>query len=196
MITDLTKSKLLHRRAKQALSNIKYLNESTSNQFIKNNNPSELNTGNVLGSPIKMNTNPEVFKVDKNNNLEETLLKTPLNNECVLYPASAPEKTVLENIGLDVLDNAKTFIIKDKNDNIKAALSINESFGSKSIKYMDVSDNEEYLQEAIITLGLKPSGYELTFSEVSIEECVIPMDNIGIADDDSAFIKIKTQDKE
>jgi hypothetical protein len=181
----------VYKRARMALNNIKYLNESTSYHLSKNNNPGDLDTGVVLAAPAKSIQPSDVFKVEEGHNkiLERELMAIPLRNECILHPVTIPEKLALEDIGLNIPKYAKTYIVKDKDENIKCAFSITESMDIRTIRYMDVTDDEEYFQEGLLALSIKPSGYDLTTNNVFVEECIIPEENISV-DDNSASIKL------
>jgi hypothetical protein len=182
--------KKILQNSRRTLKKSKYLNESTSNHFSRDNNPSELNTSNILGAPVYKGP-VEVFK-EEDSGLEKILLRTPLANEMVLYPATIPEKGILEGIGLSIPKDAKTYVVKDEQGDVKAAFSIQESSGTKTIRYMDVTDDEQYFQEGLVALGMKPDGYSLTLGQINIEECVLPFENVLINEDtDSISINLE-----
>jgi hypothetical protein len=184
----------VYRRAQAALKNIRYLNESTSYHLNRSNNPGELDTGVVLAAPAKSIEPSDVFKVEDGHDkmLERELMAMPLRSGCILHPVTIPERLALESIGLDIPKNAKTYIIRDNDDNVKSAFSIMESADKRIIKYMDVDDDEQYFQEGLVALGMRPSGYDLSSNNVFVEECAIPETNIETKDE-AAFIKLKLE---
>jgi len=183
MLVDVKTRNELLKRGNSVLKNSKYIHESASNF----NNVSELNTNAVLSSPFikvpKKKYNPA-------DGLEESLLSTPLDDEMILYPAKHEEKVVFENLGLDIGNHSSTYVVKNKNNNIKAVFSIHESGDKINISYMDVSGDESYINEALVALSMKPNGYKLKTKNVYIDECVIPFDHICTDADDSIFISL------
>lgn len=181
----------VYKRAKATLNNIKYLNESKSYHLNKDNTSGTLDVGIVLSAPAKSIQPSDIFRVEEGHNkiLERELMATPLRNECILHPATIPEKLALETVGLTIPKSAKTYIIKDKDENVKCAFSITESADTRSIRYMDITDDEYYFQEGLLALSIKPRGYDLCANNVFVEECVIPEEHISI-NGDFAFIKL------
>jgi hypothetical protein len=143
------------------------LNEYNLNKLNENENTIKDNNYGYIAGPIRKH------KLEKAENVPEPELTSGklIDSNLNILSATHDQKELLKKAGLTIDDDADVRVIKDKDGNLKSAISIKRDEKTKEISkvnYIDTDQNDKYFKQAIAKIATIPGGVSLQKQGVTI----------------------------